>query len=130
MRLLNKMLGISLPSIPVNNVAEEEHKEVEVEKNILAYVNFFLLKDGTINILTDWREENSQLAQVYAQLLYQINTGALEDGIFNVLMKYGLENIKSQNFIAEIVTSFRQLQQRYKNLPLISPSQALKVAKE
>jgi hypothetical protein len=132
MKFLNKILGINLPSIDnVKKQAIEEATEEESKENsVLGYISFILMKDGVVNVKTDWVEENSAFANVYSQLLYQINSGTLEDGILNVLIKYGAENVKSQVFISEIINGFRQLQQKYKNMPLISPSQALRVNKE
>lgn len=132
MQFLNKILGIKLPSVDSikESYAELATDKDQEQKNILGYISFILMKDGTVNVRTDWVAESSAFANVYSQLLYQINSGTLEDGILNVLLKYGSENVQSQSFIGEIINGFRQLQQKYKNMPLISPSQALRVNKE
>jgi DNA gyrase/topoisomerase IV subunit B len=127
MKLLNKILGIEVPSIEeikdniTNNMLEESQNE------ILSYITFVLTKDGTVNVQTEWNNDSSELAQIYAQLIYQINSGGLEEGINNVLLKNGVENVQNQRFLGEVFENLQTLKNRYKNLPLIMPSQALAV---
>ena len=134
MKFLYKILGINVPSVEDIKQQVKENVEHGLQKQlnqttpqILGYINFFLLKDGTISVKTEWSDETKELAEVYAHLIYQLNTGGLEEGILNFLKKYGSENVKSQEFIGTILEEFYSLQQRYKNLPLITPSQALQV---
>lgn len=118
MKFLHKILGIHTPTM--NDIAKL-YSDVP-----LGYLIFFLLKDGTISVKTEWSEETDKLAHVYAQLIYQVNSGALEDGILNVLYQHGMNNVKSQEFLAKVMTTLRELKQKYKNLPIIVPSQVLK----
>ena len=133
MTLLNKILGINIPSMEevrdniTNNIVQEEQEEQKEKEDVLSYITFVLTKDGGVSIQTEWFNNSPELAQIYAQLVYQINSGSLEDGIFKVLLKYGTEHVQSQKFIGEVFENLNALKGRYKNLPMIMPSQALAI---
>jgi len=127
MKLLYKILGINIPTIEEIKEQTEEAEIKEINEQFLAYITFALSKDGSVHVKTEWINESMQLASVYAQLLYQISVGAMEDGIIDVLLKHGKDHVQSQEFIGKIIDQFHDLKQKYKNMPLISPSQALAV---
>jgi len=126
---LYAILGINIPTIEEireqteENVVEEQVKEEEAK--FLAHITFALARDGNVHVNTEWLNESPQLASVYAQLLYQVSSGTMEEGVTDVLIKYGSENVKSQEFISDILNRLNELKSRYKNMPLITPSQAL-----
>lgn len=131
--LLYKILGINLPTLEdikrqaTQQVLSESPNLPQKQSQDVAHVSFILTEDGAVHIDTDWTEDTSKIASVYAQLLYNLFTGIMEDNVLEYLYKYGQDNILSQEFIASVIGQVYELKQKYKNMPVISPSQVFTV---
>ena len=126
LKLYKKIFNVNLPNIDevIANLQEQEKEE-----QVLGYIRFNILADGNININTEWADDSIEFAEIYAKMLYQLNSGNFEDGIIKVLTKFGETDIKGQNFIVKVVSHIEELREKYKNLPIISPSQVFQVQK-
>jgi hypothetical protein len=134
MKLLHKICGINVPTaaeikqqITQDVIEKQAVEQKQAEPEILSYITFVLGKDGSVLVKTEWANESPQLASVYAQLLYQIGVGGLEDGVIEVLLKHGNEKVQSQEFIGKVIQELNDCKNKYKNLPIITPTQALAV---
>lgn len=129
MNFLRKLLGINLPTIEASHETDKpilvEQEQSHQPPKFIAHVTFIMATDGTVSINTEWLNENDTMVNLYAQLLYQITSGAMEDGIFRVLKAHGEQNVQSQGFLVEVFNQYKEYQNKYKNLPLIFPSQVL-----
>ena len=129
MRFLNKLLNIRIPELPpqLTERADDDDPVVTPTDNpIITTIAFIVHKDGNISVKSEWTNASSIMASIYAKLMYEINTGGLEESMHNMLMTYGSKHVESQEFIESIVVKYKELVNKYKMLPIISPSQVLK----
>ena len=125
MKLLNKILGINIPTI--EDIKENVELNIDDEPNPIAHLGFNLGVDGTVTIKTEWKNTTKEMSNIFAQLIYQVCAGGMEENIFEILSKFGHQNVDSQEFIGNVISYYNDYKGKYKNLPLIQPSQALSV---
>jgi len=128
MKFLNKLLNIKVPELPPEDVKPviDESAVVSADNPVIANIGFIVHKDGNVSIKSEWIHMSPAMATVYAKLMYEINSGGLEESMHNMLMQYGAQHVQSQEFIESIVIKYKELVNKYKMLPIISPSLVLK----
>jgi hypothetical protein len=123
-KIFNKICGIQLPNA---NELYESLQEDSEQQDIIGFITFSLLRDGTVFINSDWTEKNDNMVDIYAQFLYKLNNGSMEDGILKILIEAGINDVKKQYFITKIINKIEEYKQQSEETPIISPSETFRV---
>lgn len=103
----------------------------------LASLSIEVNNDGSLNILCDWPEFDSnnsgkikEVAYFYALAIHALNKGFLEKDIIDTLVNHNKSNVFNslfaQNTLIELLNLEKSIKQNKTNQPIVSPLEVFK----
>jgi hypothetical protein len=133
MNLFNKVFGISTKEQYVQQFQQttpsEQQEDIEIiEQNTLASLGFLLLRDGSIQIIYHWDNQDKSTSEIFGRLIHHVLSGNAEPQLQEQLQHYVQANMVTKSFAKSIWKAYLLEKTILDKDPIVSPSQALKLS--